>query len=351
MRNSDDHLGDESLFRVAGNHTVGVPLFKGDWPLDIFLPVLLVSPPVDRRLFVLIALLSGVSCQRQSEPLISGTIEVDEVHIGSRYGGRVEQVFAREGDSLTNGQVIVALEAAELRAAHDNAAAQLAELKAGAREQEIAAAKNDWQALKAELQNATAEAARARELFKDNTIAESERDRLVSRAATLERSTAAAKSRYELLLAGTRAERIAQAEARVAEIEAQLREMRITAPTNAILEVLSVKPGDVVGPNHELATLLLPDHLWVRVYVPQPWLGHLQLGQKVRVKVDAFPDRQFEGEIEQISRIAEFTPRNTQTVAERTRQVFGVKIRLPSADGSLRAGMAADVTFPGVRRP
>ena len=295
--------------------------------------------------FALAALLICASCQRNSTPLISGTIEVDEVHVGSRYGGRVEKVFAREGDALSNAQVIVELEAAELVAAHSNAVAMLAELKAGAREQEITAAKHDWEALTAELQNARVEAARTSELFKEKTISETERDRAVSRAATLEKSAAAAKSRYELLLAGTRPERIAQAEAQLAQIEAQLREMRVVSPTNAILEVLSVKPGDVVAPNRAVATLILPDYLWVRVYVPQPWLGHLKIGDKVGVKVDALPNREIEGEIEQISRAAEFTPRNTQTVAERTKQVFAVKIRLPSNEPALRAGMAADVTF------
>lgn len=287
------------------------------------------------------------SCQRSSNPLISGTIEADEVHVGSRYGGRVEQILAREGDTLTNHQLIAQLEAAELHAAHDNAVALLAESEAGAREQEIAAAKSDWEALKAEVENARTEAARARELFRDKTISETERDRLTSRAAALEKSAAAAKSRYDLLLAGTRSERILQAKARVAEIAAQLREMRIVSPTNAILEVLNVKPGDVVAPNRPVATLILPDHLWVRVYVPQPWLGHIKLGDKVGVKVDAFPDRNFQGAIEQISRVAEFTPRNTQTVAERSKQVFAVKIRLPT-DGTLRAGMAADVGFGNV---
>jgi HlyD family secretion protein len=305
---------------------------------------------VHARHFLLpaISFLFVTSCQRGSPPLISGTIEVDEVHVGSRYGGRVERVFAGEGDSVTNGQLILQLEAAELVAAHQSAAALLAESKAGAREQEISAAKNDWEALKAELENAVGEAARARELFRDKTISETERDRVVSRAATLEKSAAAAKSRYDLLLAGTRSERIVQAQARVAEIEAQLREMRITAPTNAILEVLSVKPGDVVAPNRSVATLILPHHLWVRVYVPQPWLGHIKLNDKVGVKVDAFANREFDGEVEQISRTAEFTPRNTQTVAERSKQVFAVKVRLPVGTDMLRAGMAADVTFRNV---
>jgi HlyD family secretion protein len=98
-----------------------------------------------------------------------------------------------------------------------------------------------------------------------------------------------------------------------------------------------------------VATLLLTGHLWVRVYVPQPWLGAIQLNQKVRVKADAFPGREFEGEVEQIGRAAEFTPRNVQTPGERVKQVFGIKVRLK--DQQLRAGMSVDVFFPGVPAP
>ncbi len=280
----------------------------------------------------------------------SGSIETDEVHVASRYGGRVEKIFAREGDTLTTGQVIVELAADELRAQHNLATAQLAELTAGPRPQEIAAAKSDWEALTAELDFARSEEKRARGLFAQNTISETERDRAAIRANTLEKNGAAAKSRYDLLLAGTRPERIAQASARLTEIAAQLREMRIIAPTNCVLEVLNVKPGDVLAPNREAATLIMPQHLWLRVFVPQPQLGSLQTGQAVSVKTDAFPGKVFRGEIEQVNRAAEFTPRNAQTTEERIKKVFGVKIRLANEDGQLKAGMSADVEFSGMMK-
>jgi HlyD family secretion protein len=279
---------------------------------------------------------------------VSGTIETDEVHVASRYGGRVEKLFVGEGDTLTSGQLIAELDAAELRAMRDNAAATLAEWEAGPRREEIAAARSDWEAMAAELDFARADEKRSRDLFATKTITESERDRAVTRVSSLEKSTAAAKSRYELLLAGTRPERLAQARARLAEIDAQLREMRIVAPTNCVVEVLSVKVGDVLAPHREAATLLLTQHLWVRVYVPEPWLGHIHLNAAVKVRVDSFPDKEFGGRVEQISRSAEFTPRNVQTVDERIKQVFGVKIALPNPEDQLRAGMSADVIFPDV---
>lgn len=249
---------------------------------------------------------------------------------------------------LKPGQTIAELDAAELKARRDQAAAVLAELEAGPRKEEIAAAQHDWESLAADLDLATADARRADELFANKTIAETEHDRAAGRVNVLRQSVAAAKSRHDLLVAGTRPERLAQARAQLAEIEAQLREMRIVAPTDSVLEVLSVKPGDVLAPNREVATLLLPQHLWVRVYVPEPWLGHIKPGDSVKVRVDSFANREFRGTIEQIARGAEFTPRNVQTVEDRIKQVFGVKVRLDNGDGLLRAGMSADVLFSNI---
>jgi len=291
------------------------------------------------------AVLFGACQPNTNSSAVSGTIEVDEVHVASRYGGRVEKIHVNEGQTLTNGQLIAELDAAELQARLRLAAAQLEELKAGPRSQEITAAKAEWEALVAQLDLARVEAKRALELYAQKTVSETERDQTVSRATALERNVKAAQSRYELLHVGTRPEQIEQARARVAEVQAQLREMRITAPADCVLETLAVKVGDVLPAAREIATLLLVDHRWVRVYVPEPWLGHIRLGEKVPLHVDGFPGREFSGEVEQIGRQAEFTPRNVQTQGERVKQVFGVKIRM--RDLELQAGLTVDASFPG----
>lgn len=305
------------------------------------------------RLQGLLALLCILSLEGCSPPTtktasVSGTIECDVVHLASRYGGRIEKINAREGDSLRTGDVLIELDAAELVAQRDQAKALLAEMVAGPRPQEIDAARHDWESVVAELDLAKLEAQRTEKLFADKTVSEGERDSVMARARTLEKNMAAAKSRHDLLLAGTRPEKIAQAKASLAQVEAQLREMHLVVPTNTTVEVLNVKVGDVVGPNREVATLLLPGYLWARVFVPEPWLGHIKIGDKVTAAVDGLPGQTFSGVVEQIQRSAEFTPRNVQTVEERVKQVFGVKIRLENSADKLRAGMTADVVFPNV---
>jgi HlyD family secretion protein len=256
---------------------------------------------------------------------VSGTIEVDEVHVGPRSGGRVEKIFAWEGDVLRAGQPVVQLDATELHARRDLAEAQ------------INTAIHDADSQAAQLDFLRDDARRQQDLLKRKVVSPSDAQRADSSSKAQEKNLAAAKMR------------VAQARAQLADIDAQLAEMQVTAPADSVLEVLSVKVGDVLPANREVATLLLTHHLWVRVYVPEPWLGLIKVGDPVRVRVDSFPRKDFEGTVEQVSRKAEFTPRNVQTVSDRIRQVFGVKVRLPSDDDRLRAGMAADVYFPNVK--
>ena len=274
------------------------------------------------RALALLLLLAGCGSRKNA---VSGTIEVDEAHVGPRSGGRVEKILAWEGDRLHEGQVIVQLDASELRARRDLASAQ------------IDTAVHDADSQEAQLVFLRDDAKRQQDLLNRRVVSATDAERSDSAAKAQEKNVAAAKMR------------VAQARAQLADMDSQLAEMQVIAPADSILEVLSVKVGDVLPPNREAATLLLTGHLWVRVYVPESWLGLIKLGEHVRVRVDSFPHTDFDGVVEQISRQAEFTPRNVQTVADRIKQVFGVKVRLPSDDDRLRAGMAADVHFPNVK--
>jgi len=264
------------------------------------------------------------SCDNRKNA-VSGTIEMDEVHVGPRMSGRVQKIFAQEGDKLQAAQPIVELDAAELKARRDLAVAQ------------IDSATHDAESQVALLDFLRDEAKRQQELLKRKVVSPTDAQKAASSATAQEKIVAAAQTR------------VIQARAQLADIDAQLAEMQVKAPTDSILEVLLVKVGDVLPANREVATLLLPQHLWVRVYVPEPWLGLIKIGDQVRVQVDSFPGKDFPGVVEQVNRQAEFTPRNVQTVEDRIRQVFGVKIRLPNNDDHLRAGMAADVYFPNVK--
>jgi HlyD family secretion protein len=270
-----------------------------------------------------VVILSLAACRPRVQP-VSGTIEVDEVHVAPRSGGRVVELFAEEGETLKPGQPLARLVAPELKARRELAQAQ------------IDTTVQDAEAFKAQLEFMRADAGRQEALLRNKTVSASEAERAKSAADAQEKSLRAAQMR------------VVQMRAQLAEIDSELAELNVVAPNDCVLEVLNVKVGDVLAPNQELATLILPQHMWVRVYVPETWLGWIALGDAVRLRVDSFPNEDFAGTVEQINRQAEFTPRNVQTVEDRIRQVFGVKIRLQNHADKLRAGMSADAVFPKV---
>src|SRR5262249_8090975 len=147
----------------------------------------------------------------------------------------------------------------------------------------------------------------------DLLLAGSRPEDIAEAAAELKRT----KANALLLENGNRAEDIAQAEAALAEVrgklrevEAQLQEASVRAPEQAVVEVLSVRKGDVVAPNQIMLRVLRADDLWVKVYVPETELGRIGLGQKVDVTIDSYPNKRFTGTVEQIAGESEFTPRN-----------------------------------------
>lgn len=190
--------------------------------------------------------------------------------------------------------------------------------------------------------------------------AESARERLAElQAGTRKEDLAAAQAQYqaaeaaaELARKGSRAEDVAAArdalaaaEARVAALDVSLAEAQLTAPAAGTVETVSVRPGDLVAAGSIVVTMLEPTQLWVKVYVPETDLSQVKLGQSAEVTVDGLRGRTFRGRVGEIDAQAEFLPRNVQTADDREHQVFGVKVYVDNANGVLKSGMSASVTL------
>jgi len=221
---------------------------------------------------------------------------------------------------------------ANVAAANEEAAErQLDELKAGARPEEIAAAREAYNQAQAQYQ----------------LVKKGPRREDIAAAADVYRQAQAALAELE---AGTRPYQIAQAraalrqaKASVDQIKARRRERAVFAPISGQLQVLSVQPGDMVSPGQSVATIIDPRDLFVKVYLSERELAGLRVGAKLPVVTES--GIRATGVVEQIPVQAEFTPRNVQTKDERALQVYAVKIRLRNPDLKLRAGMSADVSI------
>ena len=314
-------------------------------------------------LFALLSVLAGVgylfwrNVEDAPEFVASGIIEADDVHVGSKVGGRVLRVGAREGQRVKAGDVLVVLEPDELQASLaegqgslKESEARLAELVAGYRKEEIDQAEADWRATKAQSENSERLRLRMKDLIERGLVAQQEYDDAKAKAEADGQKARSARERYELLLAGSRKEEIEQArarvetaQARVARLKMQLDETVVKAPVDAVVEVLDLEPGDLVGAGKPVATLLRTQKLWVRAYISEQRLGYVRPSQKVKVQVDSFPRKDFSGVVRRVHRQAEFTPRNVQTKEERVLQVFQIEVVLDDPDQLLRPGMNADV--------
>ena len=217
----------------------------------------------------------------------SGSIEATQIDVAPELGGRVLEVLAIEGDQVTAGQALVRLDPSLLEA--------------------------------------------------QRRQAEASRD--LARVAALDAVGLAGPA------ARMSAAQLAQAEATLALVEAQLERLTLSAPSDGTILERAIEPGEVAVPGAPLLRLGLLDTLWITVYVPEDRYGQIDVGDRATLTVDAYPDRSFEAVVRAIADQAEFTPRNVQTASSRRATVYAVSLAITDSRGRLKPGMPADLSF------
>ncbi|CAK0766909.1 HlyD family secretion protein [Gammaproteobacteria bacterium] len=354
-----------------------------------------------RKILLLLVVVGGLGAAmlkfipHPERPLsAAGTIEARAIRVGSKIGGRIAEIYVREGDRVRSGDRLVMFEAPELaaaldqvRAQHAEAEAQLARLEHGARPEEVAEARaiaDQTQGMRnaevaqaraeldraqTDLANAERNTRRAAALRAKDLVSRQNYDDLESRwhgQQAAVRATRQALTAAEARLTAARAvtlrtERgfrpeeidagraaVARTAATVRETEARYAEREVRAPVDAVVEVLDHRPGDLIPAGAVFARLLEDRQLYVMVYVAETQVGKVLVGQAVKIHVDGFSEATSSGRVEQIRSEAEFLPRNVQTPEERVHQVIGVKVGLGETNPGLHPGMTAVVEFPGV---
>jgi HlyD family secretion protein len=317
---------------------------------------------------VLTAAVGACGSDAEGPPRASGYVEATEVRVGPQVGGRVLQISVEEGDRVTAGTEIARLDTADIELAlrraeaeRDQASAQLRLLQAGARAEDVRqarahaeSAQADLSAAESELQSATADLQRFEALLQANSGSRKQRDDAATRRAVAEARVASAQGRLRAateaaakLRAGSRPEEIASARARVAAANAQIAEMEkskadavLVSPVSGIVTLKMVRTGEIVARGTPLVTVTDLDRPWANVYVDEPMVPNLRLGQKVTLVTDA--GQRLAGEITFISPKAEFTPRNVQTAEERSKLVYRIKVTVDNRDGILKSGMPVE---------
>lgn len=327
-------------------------------------------------LLIATAAVSLTACQEHAPATgarVSGQVDATEVQVAPEVGGRIVEMTIAEGDRVKQGDVVARLDTRDIdlalqRAAADRsqADAQLRLLQAGARPEDIrqaqaqaTAAAADVAAAQADLASAETDLQRFERLLQTNSGSQKQRDDAATRSDVARDRVAAARARETAarevvarLRAGSRREEIEGARARIAGVDAQIATLQkskadatVTAPMNGIVTERLLDPGEIVSPRVPIAVLTDLDHAWAEVFVDEPMIPRIKLGQPATVFTDAGGPG-IPGKVSYVASKAEFTPRNVQTAEDRSKLVYRVKIAVDNSKGILKQGMPVEAEIP-----
>jgi HlyD family secretion protein len=290
--------------------------------------------------------------------VVTGILEAEVTYLAGSNGGIVLDMSVPEGHRVKEGEVLVRMDTKLLeplldaaQARYEASQAQLELVTADPREVDLDVVQIALEFTQVVEEGAVQALEDAREF-----APEAVKDEQVALAqAALDQAQAdvdLAQANLSALREGASESEISAIEALVEAAEAdvltqryQLESQTITAPFEGVILETFILPGELSLPGAPLLALADLDMLEVRIYVPEADMGWAELGDEVKVSVDAYPGRVFRGEVVYIADQAEFTPRNVQTPEERVILVYQVCIQVANPEGALKPGLPAEITL------
>ena len=309
---------------------------------------------------------------------VSGHVEATETRLAPEVGGRVLTLSVKEGDRVQPGQTVLTLDTRDVQLAIDRAKAeraaaeaQLRLVQAGARVEDLRQAQSQIETARTEVATARTELDAAEQdlerfdtLLKNNSGSRKQRDDAATRRNVARDRVAQTESRVKSadevlakLRAGARPEEVAAARARVDVVSAQitslakgLTDATLQSPVTGLVTEKLVEVGEVIAPRAPALVVVDLDHAWADVFVPEPTVPQIRIGQAATVFTDA-GGAGIAGTISYISPKAEFTPRNVQTAEERSKLVYRVRISVDNKEGILKQGMPVEAEIVFATQP
>lgn len=287
--------------------------------------------------FAALALVAA-GCGKNIEYDACGQVDATQVTVSAENAGRVLSMAVEEGEVVTAGQLLGALDSVqtylqimELRERIAGSSSRLVDIK------------KQGQPNLSQLENLQSEYERYSKLLEGNATTRKQVDDLTDKIAVLKAQIAAQTQSWERGNASVRSE-VQGYEIQLARLEDQLAKCRIVAPVSGTVLTRYAETGEFVTLGKPLFKVADLDQTYVRAYFSSAQLSGLKLNDTVTVIPDdgtASPKR-IQGRVIWISEQSEFTPKNIQTRDERADLVYAVKVAVPN-DGTLRLGMYAYV--------
>lgn len=313
---------------------------------------------------VLLAAIVGLTIWYLALPqplLIQGEADATRMDISARVDGRVSTRPVSRGDNVVPGQLLIRIENPELitrlqeaQAALAVAQAKLSHIEAGTRAEEVAQRKAavDIAGSNQTLAQRTYE--RARELAQSGNAPVQRLDEATNSLTIAQRSADQAKHAYDEAVAGYTVEEraiaranVAQAQASINTIEAQVRELEIGAPISAQVYQIGSEVGEYVAPGVPLLSLVDLGDVWLRFNLREDLVKGLKVGDRMPMRVPALGDRQIVAEVKFIAPRGEYAGwRATRATGDFDLRTFEVRAYPVTPIPELRPGMSVYAEAP-----
>ncbi len=320
--------------------------------------------------------------------VLIGTVDANQVTVSARVPGRIEKLAVEEGTEVRAGDLIALLEANDLTAQRDAAAASVASLRSRVAESRateemaqgetssgVASAQARLESAHSQLAEARADLERVRldnerivSLAGAGVASAQERDRSVQvlKAArarvealedmgkALEAEVTAARARTHQAhaaassVAATRSQ-VEQAEAQRAEAETRLGYARVTAPLAGTISVRVARQGEVVSAGSPIVTLVDLNDTWVRVAIPETHATEIGIGDALQVRLPS--GDLLEGKVIYKAAEGDFATQRDVSRNKRDIRTIVLKVRVDNSKKTLVPGMTAEVLVPSAKLP
>ncbi|PLW92086.1 MAG: HlyD family secretion protein [Marinilabiliales bacterium] len=285
---------------------------------------------------LLIAALLASCSSSEPEADAYGNFESDEILISAEVSGKIIAMNVDEGDPVSPGDVLAAIDSVPLFLKLETYEAQRSAILS--RGGNVYTQSDVLEQQKANLEK---ELARVEALLKDGAATEKQKDEIVYQIQVLDRQIANVRSQNTPISAEASA-----VNAQIDILLDQIARCQVKAPVQATVLSRFVNAGEVVGAGKPMFKIANLDKMYLKAYVSGSQLSSIQIGQVVKVRIDDSEDgfKVYDGKITWISSQAEFTPKIIQTKEERVNFVYAIKVLVPN-DGSIKIGMPGEVVF------
>ena len=307
---------------------------------------------------------SGLVLHKDAERLtLYGNVDIRQLDVAFRVGGRISKVLLEEGEEVRAGQILAELDDEPLRQVHAAAAATLAmqeavllKLERGYRAEEVAQADAAVVSARALADHALREFTRIERLRASNAVSQKDFDSakaaFVDAGASLKSSTenlAKLKSGYQREDVDAQRATVAAAKAQLDQARTALEDAVLKAPQDGVVLTRVREAGAMIQAGQTVYSFSLTRPVWIRAYVKQPKLGLIKPGMAVGVAVDSAPGKSWPGMVGFISPKAEFTPKSVETQEVRDDLVYRIRVIAEDPENVMRQGMPVTVTIDGVK--